>query len=134
MDKPSHRTLENNGAPSVDGPDYLSLVIEWDKMADALEEDGMSAAPTVRMSIPTRDPDWDSVDQASFDSFPASDPPAWGSAHATTQDEEDFQTFELEGSGRPSKRMMYAKRIAIGVLAVGAAVAIAEGVRRYRDR
>jgi hypothetical protein len=63
---------QRNPGPGSGGPDYLSVVIEWEP--DPVEHaDDPPTSPTDA---------WDAIDEASDESFPASDPPARGSPRA----------------------------------------------------
>ena len=64
-----------------------------------------------------------------MDSFPASDPPAWGSSHAAPS-ESTVCPAEL----LPASRSKVWKRIGLGLAAAGALLSFVAGMRRVRAR
>jgi hypothetical protein len=119
-----HRQPEPD--PSLDGPDYVTLLIEWDSLADDLERGTATASGD---AMPTKDSDW-MIDEAGKESFPASDPPAWGSSHASTSD----AAFESLDEQPTSRMKRFRTPILLGVLGAVALGGLFVGIRYVRNR
>jgi hypothetical protein len=65
-----------------------------------------------------------------MDSFPASDPPAWGSSHAAPSESTVCPPELLPAAGYSR----WWKRIGLGAAALGALLSFVEGMRRVRAR
>ena len=129
--------LPDEESPGLRGPDYVALVIEWEEPVAPVESaagSGASVAPRSSTNDLSDDnPIWSRVDEASDESFPASDPPAWGSSHAVAQegvpeDISDQVTTPFENDSHLSRL----KRFALGFTALVAMLSMIEGLRRIR--